>query len=269
MTTYTSPVKRPLEFTVYPKVDQFLTDEADCGRFIIAGQHHPSPMAQGEWLGRLGDVDTFLSRLNNQDILWVPLYACHINSVADWPCPKLADYAAHLDILKQAAPLVQAIMVGNMGCETCFSFRRPTLLYGRPRARMGAEFVKVHAEIIRDAGGRPCIGTVDWDLMCDCYEHEIYADAIRETGALQVCCCAFTMVNGAYCDRSYGLYRRQLPWLARREGPGQERLKAYIRSMDVITGIGRAGGFEHENDRVMKEFGFIAGQSGGIVEWTN
>lgn len=263
VTTYVSPIKRPLAFTVYPKAETYIQDEADCGRVIIAGQND-TPIAQGEWLAGVGDVDLFLSRLNKQDILWVPLYACHIDQPVDWPCPRLADYEAHHAILKAAAPLVQAVMVGNMGCETRFFRQSCTVLYGRERAREGAEFVKYHSDLIRSAGGRPCFGTVDWDLMADCYEHGIYADAIREADALQICFCAFTFVQGAYCDRSRWYYKRQLPWLSHQGDPEQARLKEYIRSMDVLTGIGRAGGFVHENDRVMKDFGFIAGTSGGM-----
>ncbi len=260
MVAYTFGVERQLAFPVHPLMVGTVRDQSETGRVILlhAGG---KPIQQGELLATI--TDEFLAALGPEDVVWVPLYACCVDRVVDWPAPKLADYDEHLALIREIAPHVGAVMVGNMGPEMCWWLKSVTDPLLGFRAGMGAEFIRHHNDLIREAGGRPAYGTVDWDLICDCFEGGTLQAAIREADALQVCFCGFTMVAGCHVDRNQYLFRKQLTYIHRK---GEPRLRDYLRATEVWSGVNFKDGLHKENDKHLAEFGFTAGICGGAEE---
>jgi len=260
--TYTFDVERELAFPVHPFITDANPPQSEQGRLVMMGPEGDQ-LAQGEWLGLLGE--NAIANLGPQDVVWIPLYACHVHRVSDWPAPKLADYDRHIDLIKELAPRVGAILVGNMGPEMCWWAKSVTEPLLGLRARMGAEFIRHHNDLITGFGGRPAYGSVDWDLLCDCYEERLLQAAIKEANALQVCFCGFTMVRECKVDRTQYLFQRQLSWLGRHDDFPPGRLMEYLNETEVWSGVNLVPGLQAENDTHLAAYGFAAGICGGAT----
>lgn len=222
-----------------------------------------TPMTPAIFANGVGDRDALLDSLTGDDVLWVPIYDCHIDQrIEHWPGGKPAEwYEGAFALLMDAAPIVRAVMIGNMGPEMCFFDRSKRY---NPSAH---RFVRDTALLIRDCGGRPAYGTVDWDLLIDCYMGGgQMADAMREVNALQVCYCGYTMLPGAYYDRSHNLYAEQSGFIAAHDkdvdGVQRPKLRQYLSKLDVVTGVNFINGLKAGNDKLAAEYGFSAGMIG-------
>lgn len=226
------------------------------GRIILPLDEDPSP-EPGALETAIGDRDAFLSALHKEDIVWVPLYRCSISRRATWPAMRLDDYDWNLSLLRDIAPRVKAVLVGNQGPELCLWVNGPGLVLHH---QMLCEFARHNAELIRDAGGRPAFGTVDWDLAMDCYGSGVVGRTMQELGALQLCFCGYTLVPECECDRTQRLYMEQLPWLDTQEGGRPyHKLIRYLTGLEVWSGVNFVAGLRAGNDYHLASYGFKAG----------
>lgn len=226
------------------------------GRIIYPIAEDPNP-EPGALQAAIGDREAFLAGLHREDIVWVPLYRCSINRRASWPAMRLDDYAWNLALLQEIAPRVKAVLLGNQGPELCYWVDGPALSQWH---QMLCEFARHNAKLVRDAGGRPAFGTVDWDLAMDAYGSGVVGATMKELDALQLCCCGYTLVPECECDRTQTLYKEQLAYLDAQEGERPyHKLIRYLSGLDVWSGANFVAGLQAGNDHHLAAYGFKAG----------
>ena len=232
---------------------------------VIALVHQSAYFPGNMWLDELGGFDRFVECCGPRDIVWVPLYSCGVDRRIAWEgdkTPRLPAYDTHMELIKVLAPRVKAILVGQMGPELCAwgpGFGRSTML---------AEFAKHHAAIVREAGGTPAFGTVDWDVLYDCYQHkELLHDTMLALRALQIVFCGFTMCEAAtYSAAEKKFERQQILIDSQEHGWPHMRIREYIQSLtragvEVISGVAGVAGYEAYNDIHLRAMGF----NGGLI----
>ena len=242
------------------------------GRVIIAGHRDRSTC-------RIDD--TLEDRLGPNDIVYVPLYIGECmgpNNTEVIPCDntsyKLGCYEENLRFLERIAPRVKGILVGNAGPELSFKHLwRGDLI--TPRITLIEEmisFVDETSEIIKNFGGTPCYGPVDWDVALDCYFCDSrYRDRCNEIGAINIIFCGFQLFG-------LGKERPRVPsvphesdvffWTIcpRKEVEPWPVLTDYISGYDeIISGLEFLAGLRRGNDVSLAEHGFDAGLCGGLM----
>lgn len=217
-----------------------------------------SPVEASALSAGIGDLDELLEALTDRDVVWAPLYQSNTNNrLESWPSSETSPhYAMAMDLLRAVAPRVQAVLIGQMGCELCWFHRNNTF---NP---LVVNFVRDTAAIVHDAGGRPAYGTVDWDLLVDCYcGQSRMAEAMLRVNALQICYCGYTLAADGWYDRGHGLYADQAPFIARHD-KGREKLSAYLHAVDIWSGVNFIDGLKGGNDKALQNLGFRAGMIG-------
>ena len=136
--------------------------------------------------------------LSKTDIVFVSLYTGYPSFPGPGTSSKLPQYQDNIDIIKDIAPKVEGIMVGNALAELTFRNK-----YTDPLDDIKAccDFVEETSEIIESAGGKPVYAPINLDIVYDCY----YADwKLRETlnkhKSLSVCFCGSWIHLGALTD---------------------------------------------------------------------
>lgn len=218
--------------------------------------------AAGEWAASFGGYEKLLSVVTKDDVVFVPLWNGQLNHKAWSADPaNLADGHENLvAFIRDLAPLCGSVLLGNSG---------PELIFWQPAMNSQGyvqylpemlDFVNRCAEIVIDAGGRPAFGTVDWHLAFDCWGNQSLARAMKDCGALQVCYCGYTLIPEAWCDRTFDLYSRQLPYLRERERKEPFiRLMRYLDDLDVWSGCNGKEGLQHKQDVYLDFYNFKGG----------
>ncbi|MDD3494114.1 MAG: hypothetical protein PHZ19_11530 [Candidatus Thermoplasmatota archaeon] len=211
-------------------------------------------MAPGAWLARLGGRERFVESCGPNDVVWVPLH----RSLTDMPCwsweyDKLDDFDEHAAVIREIAPNVRGVMVGNMGPE--FAAHRGS--GDEFVLQEGGDFLMRAAELVLDAGGVPFVGTVDWTLLMDCAAGGPLQRIIKNVGAVQVCYCGFCLDRAAYWDRGNRFWGGQVAWQLERYGaaPAPE-VVAYIEATEWWADVNGLAGLEAGNDRALQGMGF-------------
>ena len=228
---------------------------------LLALVNHSAYFPGSSWLDALGGFDKFVAACGPNDIVWVPLYICGIDRRVSWPAAlqqKLPAYDEHIALIKVLAPRVAGIITGNMGPELCHWHP------GLGMSKMLSEFAKYHAEIIHNAGGTPVFGTVDWDVLYDCYQQGgLLHRTMQEIGAIQVVFCGFTICQGCEFDPTHPLFKGQQSAINEAErGWPHRALEQYISSANMISGVSGMTGFNAGNDIRLRELGFKGGLMG-------
>ncbi len=208
------------------------------------------------------------------DVVYIPLFGGEgAPWMSDrWVCndasQHIEEYDTNLAILKEIAPHVRGILLGNAGPEMSFKHRWDPSVGREKMSQWMCEFVKETGDMVGEAGGTPVYGTIDWDLAVDCYFGAgALRDLVNEMGAIQICFCGFQL---------FGVTRTEYDHLVPRVGdaifwdhcPKQEhapwpQMTDYIRSTKRIwTGLNCIEGLERGFDIQMKERGFSAGVMG-------
>lgn len=211
----------------------------------------------GVWLEMVGGRDHLMDVVGPEDVVYIPLLASCINEPAwDWEHDKCADYDVHLEVIRELAPRVEGILLGNMGPE----FAAHVGAAAAFRGRQAVDIVKRGAEIVRDAGGSPWFGTVDWTLVMDCYGGQMVRDAMIDTGSTQVSFCGYCLHPGGWWDKEHPLYGGQVRYQERRSGtaPSTE-LQNYLRSSPVWTDVNGPTGLNAGNAELLEAMGFVGG----------
>ena len=218
------------------------------------------------------------------DIVYIPLYKGDSGVPGAGTSDRLSCYDHNLGVMQQIAGNVHAILLGNQGTELSFKHK-----WWGDRAAGAAEaskhavaFIRETAQLVISAGGRPCYGTIDWDLMVDCLRGEqLIRQAALDCGALQVCYCADqllrnTMPEGFHEDINGLLYKRgradsfwgQLgldeedgPWYPNITDGRWVAFKEYLAPLDIIGSIGLPdeNAFADRDDELLMEYGFTGG----------
>lgn len=206
----------------------------------------------GEWLASLGGREAFLSACGPDDIVHVQLTASAILRPTSARHP---DFDLHCELIRDLAPRVRGILVGNMACE--FSENTaPDMEFGAAQARTAVELGRV---VIR-AGGRPYFGTTDWTLLDDCYTGGHLRNVMAAMGAVQVCFCGYSLSEACTFDRAQPLYARQRRFQVERDGVAPSpRLCEYLVSGEFWSDVDWLTGLEAGNDRELARMGFAAG----------
>jgi len=235
------------------------------GRIIQAGADQER-YGKGEWEAVIGGFDKLLSVVTRDDVVYVPLWQGCLNGKCrdagdKWRSPSWADLVAFIGDL---APACKAVLLGNAGVE--LNFWQPAQNrngYNQHTPEM-VSFVETCAEIVVSAGGRPAFGTVDWDLVFDCYTegkpNGALARTMRACNALQLCFCGYTLIPEGWCDRAFDLYSRQLQFLRERERKEPFiRLMRYLDGLDVWSGCNGREGLQHKQDVYLAHYNFTGG----------
>ena len=218
--------------------------------------------AAGAWSASFGGYSKLLSVVTKDDVVFVPIWNGTLaHKCKDASAQWLAD--GHEDLrafIRDLAPRVKAVMLGNAGPE--LTFWQPwqnSEGYVRHLPEMLA-FVEESAGIVTEAGGRPAFGTVDWDLAFDCYGGGELAAVMRKVNALQVCFCGYSLIPEGWCDRSFDLYSRQLPYLRERERREPFiKLMRYLDGLEVWSGCNGKDGLAHKQDVFLGSYNYKAG----------
>lgn len=212
-----------------------------------------------KWQTGVGDRDELLAALTDCDVLWVPLHHSQTcGRIEVWPAPCEEFYDDALSFLRDAAPLVKAVLYGNMGSEFCWFIRG-----GHRFNPLALDCARHVCDLVEDAGGRPAFGTVDWDLLVDCYRGDGQLAALmHERNALQVCYCGYTLVQGSHCDRAHHLYAEQRPFMSANGDKDGSKLREYLGPIEVWSGLNFIDGLRAGNDRLLRDAGFKGGMMG-------
>lgn len=255
---------------VYAKVVYRLTEDSpgpDCepGR-IIVNSHWEGWVDHNEGVGARLHPD-LPDLLGPNDVVYVSLYQGTCERAGEGTRQRAAHFDYNVTQMARFAPKVKAILVGNAGSELSFkhAWWRDPRRGPQYASEKAAEFVRQTAAIIRDVGGRPAYGTMDWDLGLDCYQGgRLIREAIIAAGALQWCVCGWKLLTG---EMNAGYYHQATP----PEGPRPENrftdedmpiLRQYLRGTETIGGVGHWQGLRNGNDARVLKAGFSAGSLG-------
>lgn len=209
----------------------------------------------GVWLNLVGGRDHLMRIVGSKDVVYVPLLNSCIGEPAwDWERDKCADFDVHVEVIRELAPRVRGILLGNMGPE----FAAHVGAGAAFKARQAVEIVERGADIVHAAGGSPWFGTVDWTIVMDCYGGCSVRDAMVRTGSTQVCFCGYCLHPACWWDKSHPLYGGQVRYQERRSGvaPSTE-LQHYLRSSPTWTDVNGPSGLEAGNAELLKAMGFV------------
>jgi hypothetical protein len=231
------------------------------GRVIQCGIDQ-GRFAAGEWAASFGGYEKLLSVVTKDDVVYVPLWnGCLHQKVRRVDAAWLAD--GHEDLrafIRDLAPRVGAVLLGNAGIE--LTFWQPEHNadgYDRHLPEM-LDFVGYCAALVREAGGRPAFGTVDWDIAFDCYGGQELRQFMLQVDALQIIFCGYTLIPEGWCDREFDLYSRQLPFLMERERKSPFiHLMRYLDGLDVWSGCNGKDGLLHQQDECLAKYNFKGG----------
>ena len=272
-------IDRPAAFPIYSftsdalKAENHVPRDYEPGRVVDSGHREPVTCR----------IDpTLEERLGPNDIVFVPLYLGqdtgpnhNVCSPCDNTSFKAPAYDENMEFIRRVAPHVKAILVGNGGAELSFKhlwLREPF----KPRMMMIDEMIRFVDEtsgFIREAGGTPCYGPVDWDVAVDCYYGDgRYRDHCNSVGALQVVYCGFQLFSlgldrlptyAGVPHESDSYFWRTCP---HREDPPWPVLSEYLAGYDhIMSGVEFLTGLRRGNDIVLAEHGFGYGLCGGLT----
>ena len=212
------------------------------------------------------------------DIVFVPLYGGPGSTVlpdrwlAHDTSLKLPEYENNISIIKELAPRVKGILVGNAGPEMSFKEKWDPSLPHKTMSEWMCEFVKETSDIIGEAGGTPVYGTVDWDIAIDCYFGDgMLKDLANNIGAIQICFCGFQLFNIRLNGHSKSVPSPsdQVFWIKcpKNESSPWPELTSYLRETNQIwSGVDTIIGLSRGFDITLKEHGFDAGVMGPFEE---
>ena len=178
-----------------------------------------------------------------------------------------------LAILKEIAPHVRGILVGNAGPEMSFKDQWD---HSMPRKQMSvwmSDFVKETGDLVGEAGGTPVYGTIDWDLAIDCYFGDsLLRETVNEMGAIQICFCGFQLFNLIRAEIDHLVPRIDDPMFwghcPKQEQPPWADLSEYIKNTkNIWTGLNFLEGILDGFDIELQGMGFDAGVVGCSINW--
>lgn len=224
------------------------------GRLLLglhrASQHDDEKMRGGPIRAEL------LDRLGPNDVVWIPLFhgsSTHVGKGFDQREPW---YEENLAVLRQIAPEVKAVLIGNAGPELCGKhiWWQDKTRSRRVSSQHMTEFAKRAGGLVREAEGRPAFGTMDADLLCDAYHCDgLLRETMMDLNAIQIVFCGHKIV----LDNMPDWYQEQFSvgWPAVR----QPMLRHYLNGLQVWGGVGGLAGLKKGTERLMKRAGFTAG----------
>jgi hypothetical protein len=224
------------------------------GRIILGRDTTLTDLAPGAWLSIVGGRERFAQSIRPVDVAWVPLLRSQTDELVAREWDAIHDYAEHCALIREIAPHCAGVLIGNMGPEFCGHQGAGGHLF----TRESVEFVQRAGELVREAGGVPWFGSIDWTLLMDCYERRAIRDAVREVGGVQVCFTGFSVSDRCWFDRSFHHWRLQRDYQRRRSGPKtpSDELVAYLSSVPVWSCCNGTGGLEHGNETALREAGY-------------
>lgn len=208
-----------------------------------------------------GSLEAIQEWLGENDIVHVPLFFGNIQTPPTFPPRRLPRYADHLSALELIAREAQGVLLGNLAGElswwdSCEGDKQLNL------ERMQA-FIDETAPLVVRAGGKPFFGTIDKDVVWDCYEGGWRLhNAVNSYGGGHIVFCGFTLVPNAYYDLSHPDFRGerwQMDLMREYEAEPFPTMQEYLRSGFFISSVRGVEGLKHRNDLALKEFGFSAG----------
>ncbi len=229
------------------------------GRVLAPVSCETKPAQPGEFKAAVGELEAFQEKLLPTDVLHVPLYEGIVENHGGWPPSKYSDFETNLELVKELAPCVRGILVGNHGPE--ITYRR---IFAHPRANIDhlTEFVKQSGDVLREAGAVPFWGPMDYDLLHDCYDAGgQLRDTINEYGGTSIVFCGFTLVPGAKlhppnCKDFQGVQVRTV------QSRGLQFMKDYLAQGSFWSGVCGQIGLEAGNHEKLAAFGFKVGMAG-------
>ena len=262
-------MNREPAFPIHPccySIEQTRTESMLPGRIILSHYQPHTGVMDPEIIDLVGP----------HDVVFIPLYGGGPTSLRlgdRWLTHDIDDrigaYADNIEIMKEIAPRVRAILVGNAGPEMSF---KESWRADEDRiviSMRAAEFVKRTGDMILSFGGRPAYGTVDWDIAIDCYYGaEMLRLSCMSEGAIQIVFCGFhlfDLLNPETQDvpvphPSDAMFWRICP--TREEGD-KPRLTDYLRrTPDIWTGLSTQRGLRRGFDTVLHSHGFDEGVMG-------
>ena len=225
---------------------------------ILYGPHlEMDELALGRWLELAGGEEALIAACGPEDIVWLPLLRSTTDIPAwSWEDDRCADWEKHAEIIRELAPRVKGILLGNMGPEFVGH------VGGGKRFRcMDAVLLAAQmAKIVLDAGGTPFFGTGDWTLLMDCYTGGSLRDFMGSIGAVQICFCGYALHPDAYYNRNDRHYKGQAQYQVQCEGTAPGPLFCeYLRSVPIWTDLNWMDGYEAGNDKLLAGMGFDRG----------
>lgn len=190
--------------------------------------------------------EQFVSALLPTDIVFISLYKGHCGCPGSGTQSKLPQYEYNIDIIKQIAPNVAGIMVGNALME--LSFRNN---YPEPEDNIKAccDFILETADIIKSAGGTPVYGPINQDVGQDCYICEgRMKDTLNSVGAMSICFCGIWLFQG----KVTGVV----------ELAAWPHMRQYLHSTHMMSGVNYKEGLEAGNPAFLEYVGFKGGVLG-------
>ena len=255
----------PIFACVYPDIDAQALSEYEPGRIILShyethtGVIHPS----------------LIEEVKQGDIVFIPLYgtggAIRLGDrwLAHDTSMKLPSYDRNIEIIREIAPRVRGVLVGNAGPELSFKEKWNGELIPRSSISMWmCDFAKETSDIIKSAGGTPVYGTIDWDVAIDCYfGNGMFRDLCNEIEAIQICFCGFQLLHLKLhdSDRSVPSPNDVAFWqkCPRCEQDPWPELTDYLKGTNEIwSGVDTTNGLINGFDIILKEHGFDAGVVG-------
>jgi hypothetical protein len=259
-------IGRPPAFPVGLCVQDRSLYEADFDGVRILLNHYDTDS------GRM--MPELLRHARPDDVVFVPLYAGHRISdryVANGTHQRLECYEENMAYIREAAPSVRGILVGNCGPELSFkdTWMKQAVL-NHPRGWMSDMMCAFAAEtsaFIKAAGGTPFYGTVDWDIAIDFhYGRSSFRNTCNALGAVQICFCGYQLFGLDHDGPSEivphpddEFYFECCPVMEQMPKLG---LQEYLRGGEIWTGLFGLDGLRRCNDAKLKGYGFSAGVVG-------
>lgn len=262
------PIPLPLYLCCSTELSLWRSLDYEPGRVLI----HTSGMdttPEGTDVGHLrSDLDEFVC---TQDVLFVQLYEGTQYREGPWPFAPTLGFDHNCEVLREVAPQVQAVLVGNRLAET-----GDVQGIGDQRdgpAELASERccqrVYEAGALIKSLGGRPAFGIVDYQGLMDCYRMpgQPLRQALADVNALVIFFLAFKCwpkMKPLYDDDRQELFvpKKLL------DGPPYRLWQDWVGSLDCWGGVDYMQGLHLHNDLRLHEAGYKAGVIGQLPDGT-
>lgn len=257
----------PVHPLAYGLEQEQATEGYDIGRVVLSFYD-----------GYAGTVNRdVLERAEPNDIVFIPLYGGKPSMrIPDrWVVHDLSikfpSFDENVAIIKELAPRVKGILVGNCGPEA--SFKEKWLEdQSQPRSNMSKWMCELADEaggIIVEAGGRPVYGTIDWDIAIDyTYGDAMFRDKVNEQNGIQICFCGYELFGMfMHCPEMGNIVPHPndpafYPCCPQQEPMPKPLLQEYLRGGEFWTGLNGIEGLVGGNDIQLAGYGFKEGVVG-------
>lgn len=209
--------------------------------------------------------------LCTQDVLFVPMYEGTMANEGPWPAAPTLGFDHNLEVLRDVAPQVRAVLVGNRYAESghlqCITHNNEEQ---RAMSSMRiCQFVEDAAQMVKSVNGRLGLCLIDFQIILDCYwaPGQPLRAKLLEHNVLTMPLLGFKFWPKMKPLYDHDREERILP-KAMLDGPPYPAMTKWLEGLEAWSGVDYINGLMLQHPQRLFDGGFKAGVIGQLPDGT-